>query len=39
MPPKDHVMYTALYLYLIGHKKIDPKKLPFNEIKSVIFLY
>ena len=35
MTPKDHVMYTALYLYLNGHKRLDAKKIPLTEIKEV----
>lgn len=35
--PKDHILYTAFYLYLNGYKTIDPKRIPINEIKKVIY--
>ncbi|CAK70580.1 unnamed protein product (macronuclear) [Paramecium tetraurelia] len=34
--PKDHILYTAFYLYINGHKTIDPKKIPLNEIKKFL---
>ncbi|CAD8147722.1 unnamed protein product [Paramecium pentaurelia] len=34
--PKDHILYTAFYLYLNGHKTIDPKRIPMNEIKKFL---
>ncbi|CAD8114600.1 unnamed protein product [Paramecium sonneborni] len=34
--PKDHILYTAFYLYLNGYKTIDPKKIPINDIKKFL---